>query len=63
MEEKLVLQNFINNAYLSTENYIDSYNPALNEVWAKVPDSDSTHVELAYKSAKQAFKSLVSHFI
>lgn len=50
--------NFINGEYIEPlENkYIDNYNPAFGEIYSKVADSNSKDLELAFKSAKEAFK-------
>ncbi len=36
--------------------YIDNYNPSNGEVYGQIPNSSSEDVELAYQSAKNAFK-------
>ncbi|XP_046580977.1 2-aminomuconic semialdehyde dehydrogenase-like [Haliotis rubra] len=51
----LCVQNFINGEFLSTDNYIDSYNPATGDVWAQIPDSGREEVGTAVLAAKQAF--------
>ncbi|CAF1224141.1 unnamed protein product, partial [Didymodactylos carnosus] len=49
------IQNFINGKFEDTKSYIDSFNPATNEVNAKIPDSDENDVNNAVKAAKTAF--------
>jgi len=57
-----IIQNFINNEYFPAKNFIASYDPAIGEVWAKVPDSDAEEVEQAYQAAKKAFSGQVKRF-
>ena len=49
------VQNFINGKFCDSEKYLDSFDPATGEVWAKIPDSTEATVEDAVKSAKDAF--------
>jgi aminomuconate-semialdehyde/2-hydroxymuconate-6-semialdehyde dehydrogenase len=51
------LHNYINGTLLApiADTYIDNYEPATGQVWAKIPDSDANDVNLAYASAKEAF--------
>lgn len=59
MSEEIVISNYINGALVKphSEKYIDSYNPATGDVFAKVPDSDERDVSDAVKAAISAFKS------
>ncbi|XP_041361231.1 2-aminomuconic semialdehyde dehydrogenase-like [Gigantopelta aegis] len=52
---EVTVSNFINGKYEATSTYIDSYDPSTGEVWAKIPDSGQTEVDLAVKAATQAF--------
>ena len=52
----LVVENFIDGQFLTTENYLDSFEPATGKVWAKIPDSGLEEVEQAVKAAKKAFR-------
>lgn len=49
--------NFINGEYVEpvNGNYINNYNPSTGEIYSKVADSDKDDIDLAYKSAKDAF--------
>ena len=58
----LVVENFIDGQFLSTENYLDSFEPATGKVWAKIPDSGIEEVEQAVKAAKKAFRYLLAPF-
>lgn len=49
------LANFVNNEFLQTDNLLDSYDPAVGNVWAQVPDSDAADVDKAVLAAKNAF--------
>lgn len=51
----LCVKNFINGEFMSTDNFIDSFNPATGDVWAQIPDSGREEVGAAVLSAKQAF--------
>lgn len=51
------LQNYVYGEFEDTEDYIDSYNPATGQVWAKVPDSHQGDVNRAVYSAKSAFNN------
>ncbi|XP_048250955.1 2-aminomuconic semialdehyde dehydrogenase-like isoform X1 [Haliotis rufescens] len=51
----LCVKNFINGEFVSTDNFIDSFNPATGDVWAQIPDSGREEVGAAVLSAKQAF--------
>ncbi|GAB6018663.1 Aldehyde dehydrogenase 8 member A1 [Chamberlinius hualienensis] len=55
--EIVYLNNFIRGEFVGSKNgnYIDSFNPAKGEVWAKVPDSDEYDVNEAVEAAKEAF--------
>ncbi|XP_052674330.1 2-aminomuconic semialdehyde dehydrogenase-like [Crassostrea angulata] len=55
MESKVVVSNFINGEFVSTDNYIDSFDPSTGEVWAKIPDSGEKEVNEAVNAAKAAF--------
>jgi aminomuconate-semialdehyde/2-hydroxymuconate-6-semialdehyde dehydrogenase len=52
------IQNYINGELVEPEagNYLDNYNPSNGEVYGNIPNSSSKDVELAYESAKNAFK-------
>ena len=51
------VKNFINGNFVEpiSKNYIDSFDPSTGKVHAKIPDSGKEDVDLAVKSAKQAF--------
>ncbi|MGE0615742.1 MAG: aldehyde dehydrogenase [Bacteriovoracia bacterium] len=51
------LANFINGEYVEPKagRYLDGFNPATGEVYAQIPDSDSTDVHAAVAAAKVAF--------
>lgn len=53
------LFNYIDGALVAPQNnqYIDNYDPSKGEIYALIPDSDATDVELAVKAAKAAFPS------
>eukprot|EP00698_Gefionella_okellyi_P021822 TRINITY_DN7145_c0_g1_i1.p1 TRINITY_DN7145_c0_g1~~TRINITY_DN7145_c0_g1_i1.p1 ORF type:complete len:485 (+),score=103.23 TRINITY_DN7145_c0_g1_i1:3-1457(+) len=57
MTDVLQLANFIDGSFAapSTGAYIDSVNPATAELYAKVPDSNKTDVELAVQAGLRAF--------
>lgn len=55
MESKVVVSNFINGEFVSTDKYIDSFDPSTGEVWAKIPDSGEKEVNEAVIAAKAAF--------
>ena len=51
------IQNYIGGRLISpvSESYLDNYNPATGEVFAKIPDSDERDVHLAVEAAQKAF--------
>lgn len=53
------LKNYINGQLVAPvgKAYLDNINPAIGEVYSKIPDSDERDVELAYAAAAEAFKS------
>ena len=53
------MQNFIDNEFHNATDFIDSYDPAVGEVWAKIPDSSAADVQLAANAAKKAFPGYV----
>jgi len=52
------IQNYINGQYFSavSNGWIDNYNPANGEVYGQITNSSKDDVELAYDSAKSAFR-------
>ena len=53
------IQNYINGKYVTpiSNEWLDNYCPANGEVYGQIPNSSKKDVELAYKSAKEAFPS------
>ena len=49
------LSNFIDGEFIATVQYLDSFDPSSGRVYCHVPDSDSSHVDMAVKAAKAAF--------
>lgn len=58
MQKLTKIINFINGEYVEPYNkkYIDNFNPATGNVYSQVADSDKNDIDLAYHSAKNAFK-------
>ena len=54
----MTIKNFINGEFQNpTQNqWLDNYNPSNGEVYGQIPNSTKEDVELAYKSAKSAFR-------
>jgi acyl-CoA reductase-like NAD-dependent aldehyde dehydrogenase len=52
----LRLRNFINNQYVDTDSYVDSYNPSNGKLLAKIPNSGKSEAEAAVNAALEAFK-------
>jgi aminomuconate-semialdehyde/2-hydroxymuconate-6-semialdehyde dehydrogenase len=52
-----LIKNYINGQLVTpiNGNYLDLFDPSQGKVYAKVPDSDSADVELAYQAAAKAF--------
>ena len=52
------IQNYINGEFVNPVqgNWIDNYNPSIGEVYGQIPNSTVEDVELAYTSAKSAFR-------
>ena len=57
MADLLILSNFIDGEFVPSENYIDSYDPSVGEVYARIPDSDASVVNKAVMAATRAFES------
>lgn len=55
VEEVVMAENYIEGLFEATETYIDSYEPATGQVWAKVPNSGVREIDRAVKAAKEAF--------
>lgn len=51
------ISNYINGELIAPQagNYLDLYNPAIGQVYGKVPDSGLEDIELAVKAAEEAF--------
>ena len=56
------LHNYINGDLTEpiSGKYLDNYDPSRGIVYAQIPDSDATDVELAVEAAKKAFPSWAS---
>ena len=50
------VKNFIKNEFSTVSDHLDSFEPSKGKVWAKIPDSDASHVVMACAPAKEAFK-------
>jgi len=52
------LKNYINGVLIEpvSKTYLNNYNPATGKIYSLIPDSDEQDVELAYASARNAFK-------
>ena len=53
----LVVENFIGGKFIKTDQYLDSFDPSCNNVWAKIPDSELDEVNNAVAAARNAFLS------
>ncbi len=53
------IENYINGEYCDalSDDWLDNYNPSKGEVYAKIVNSSSEEVEMAYQAAKNAFPS------
>ena len=51
--------NYINGTLVEAKKkqWLDNYNPSLGEVYSKIPDSDGSDLDQAYKAAHAAFPS------
>ena len=56
-QEIVIAENFINGQCVSSEVFLDSFEPGNGRVWAKIPDSDKNEVDAAVFAAKNAFSS------
>ncbi|PHR69056.1 MAG: 2-hydroxymuconic semialdehyde dehydrogenase [Lutibacter sp.] len=52
------IKNYINGEFRNpiSNKYVDNYNPSNGEIYGQIPNSSSEDVELAYSSAKSAFR-------
>lgn len=52
-----LIKNYIDGELIAptSGNYLDNVNPAIGEVYSKIPDSDNDDVEMAVKAAKTAY--------
>ena len=53
----LMVENFIGGKFTQAEEYVDSFDPSIGEVWARIPDSGHSEVNDAVCAAKNAFPS------
>ena len=53
----LYVENYVHGEFEESEMYLDSYNPATGEVWARIPDSNEETVNRAVWAAKNAFQN------
>jgi acyl-CoA reductase-like NAD-dependent aldehyde dehydrogenase len=53
------INNFINGQFVSTESYLESFNPSTEEVIAYIADSSTEDANQAVQAARQAFPSYV----
>ena len=54
MENKVIkISNFINNAFVATENKIESFNPSNGRLLCLVPDSGKLEADMAVEAALQ----------
>ena len=56
MPVEVVAQNYVNGKFEEVTEFLDSYDPSVGEVWAKIPDSGKLEVEKAVSAAKSAFE-------
>lgn len=54
--ERVKLANFINNVFVPTDEYIESYNPSTGDLHCLVPDSGKKEADIAVEAAHTAFK-------
>ena len=54
---KITVHNFINGHFVEPKHYLDSFDPSTGEVWARIPDSDESDVEMAVQAAEKAFET------
>jgi acyl-CoA reductase-like NAD-dependent aldehyde dehydrogenase len=54
------INNFIDGKFLSTEAYLESFNPSTEEVNAYIADSSAEDANQAVQAARQAFPSYVN---
>ena len=55
----MTIKNYINGQFVNpvSNNWLDNYCPANGKVYGQIPNSSKEDVDMAYKSAKNAFKS------
>jgi len=53
------INNFINGQFVSTESYLESFNPSTEEAIAYIADSSAEDANQAVQAARQAFPSYV----
>lgn len=49
------VQNFIDGQFVPSESYLESFNPATEDVIAQIPDSSANDAERAIHAARRAF--------
>eukprot|EP00057_Strongylocentrotus_purpuratus_P024062 XP_011678536.1 PREDICTED: aldehyde dehydrogenase family 8 member A1 [Strongylocentrotus purpuratus] len=52
---EVTLENFIDGEFVPASRFLDSFDPSVGEVWARIPDSGKQEVDLAVAAAKRAF--------
>jgi acyl-CoA reductase-like NAD-dependent aldehyde dehydrogenase len=56
------VNNFINGQFVSTEAYLETFNPSTEEVIAHIADSSTDDANRAVQAARQAFPAYVQIF-
>ncbi|XP_054159341.1 2-aminomuconic semialdehyde dehydrogenase-like [Oppia nitens] len=56
-DKTIEVHNYIDGKFEKSDNYFNSYNPAVNRVNAFIPDSNERDVQRAVSAAKRAFES------
>ncbi len=55
MEKIIKISNFINNAFVTTESKIESFNPSNGRLLCLVPDSGKLETDMAVEAALQGY--------
>ena len=59
MASSTTVKNYIDGKFVNCDRYLDSFDPSVGEVWAKVADSSKQDVDLAVEAAVKAFPGWV----
>ncbi|KAK0060882.1 2-aminomuconic semialdehyde dehydrogenase [Biomphalaria pfeifferi] len=55
MSQLVTVNNFIDGKFVTTKEYLDSFDPSIGQVWARVSNSSADEIDTAVQAAEKAF--------